>query len=83
MLYTAFDIDVAKEVWQEEAKQEGIQKDHNNPDTDGDGVLDGDELVPVFLTADVPSFINGNNYFRMISDPTMHDLDMDGLADFM
>ena len=26
MLYTAFDIDAAKEVWQEEAKQEGMKK---------------------------------------------------------
>ena len=26
MLYTAFDIDAAKEVWQEEAKQEGMLK---------------------------------------------------------
>ena len=27
MLYTAFDIDVAKEVWQEEAKQEGRKEE--------------------------------------------------------
>ena len=26
MLYTEFDIDVAKEVWQEEAMQQGIEK---------------------------------------------------------
>lgn len=46
-----------------------IYTDYNNPDTDGDGVKDGEELK------------YRKNYFIMISDPTKKDSDNDGILD--
>ena len=45
----------------------------SNPDYDGDGLLNGQEIVVVE--------INGNVMARMMSDPTLPDTDFDGLTD--
>ena len=56
-----------------------------NADTDGDGLKDGEEIIPQFKFADssgigLPGFPCGI-YFKMNSDPTMSDTDGDGIPD--
>ena len=53
--------------------------DKNNPDTDGDGLLDGEEIETVIiLSADGKQMtILG----KVHSDPTSVDSDNDGIAD--
>lgn len=58
-----------------------INTDIDNPDTDDDDILDGEEIVPVFVTEDTRNYINGNSYFKLISNPTKKDSDDDGLLD--
>lgn len=53
-----------------------ITTDPTNPDSDGDGVKDGDEIKPV-LSADGKSV----EYFEYISDPMLPDTDNDGYGD--
>lgn len=55
---------------------EWISTDPENPDTDGDGVPDGQEIVPV-LSADGKTVIK----FQMISDPLEPDSDFDDYDD--
>lgn len=43
-----------------------IHTDPNNPDTDGDGILDGKEILP---TPCYSTFKPGAAYFKIISDP--------------
>jgi Mg-chelatase subunit ChlD len=50
-----------------------ITTDPNNPDSDGDLLLDGDELV-------LQSY-GENQYATMVSDPNKADSDFDGLVD--
>lgn len=49
-----------------------LQTDVNNPDSDGDGVLDGDEVTFVD---------SGNGYFILNSHPLKKDSDNDGIQD--
>lgn len=58
-----------------------IRTEPDMPDTDGDTLKDGDEVIPVFLTENAPHYVNGNKYFKIISDPTKKDTDGDGLKD--
>lgn len=56
-----------------------------NADTDGDGLNDGEEIIPQFKFVDssgigLPGFSCGI-YFSMLSDPTMRDTDGDGDKD--
>ena len=46
-----------------------IYTDYDNPDTDGDGLKDGEELT------------YKNGYFKMNTDPTKKDSDNDGIND--
>ena len=62
-----------------------IYTDPLNADTDGDGLKDGEEIIPQFKFADssgigLPGFPCGI-YFKMNSDPTMSDTDGDGYND--
>ncbi|MBQ7265223.1 MAG: cellulose binding domain-containing protein [Firmicutes bacterium] len=60
-----------------------IRTEPDTPDTDGDTLKDGDEVIPVFLTENSPHYVNGNKYFKVISNPIKYDSDNDGLADYM
>ncbi|MBP3040684.1 VWA domain-containing protein [Bacillaceae bacterium Marseille-Q3522] len=51
-----------------------LQTDVNNPDTDGDGLKDGEELI-------YNGVEDGNGYFVMKSDPLKRDTDNDGIGD--
>lgn len=55
-----------------------IYTDYQNPDTDGDGILDGDEVQ--FKKRINPSGVE-ESYFDTKSDPTQKDSDGDGLND--
>ena len=52
-----------------------IKTDPNNPDTDGDGVLDGEEVVVVVDEK------NNVHHYTMYSNPTLADTDSDGYID--
>ena len=52
-----------------------IQTDPNNPDTDGDGVLDGEEVSVVVDDK------NNVHHYTMHSNPMLADTDGDGLLD--
>lgn len=51
-----------------------IQLDPNNPDCDGDGLKDGEEIIQTTDT-------KGRVFFRMKSHPNMADSDGDGIGD--
>ncbi len=51
-----------------------LNTDPNNPDTDGDGILDGDEIEFIY---DEDSIL----YFTILSDPTKKDTDKDLIPD--
>ncbi len=51
-----------------------LNTDPNNPDTDGDGLLDGEEIEAIYKDDKV-------HYYRMLSNPTMYDTDGDGIPD--
>ncbi|EKN64127.1 VWA domain-containing protein [Schinkia azotoformans] len=53
-----------------------FKTDPNNSDTDGDGLLDGEEILVQYKS------LENKIYFTMISDPTVIDTDGDGLSDF-
>ena len=50
--------------------------DPSNPDTDGDGLKDGEEMVGVAQMSD------GRLKYNMVSDPTKTDTDGDTISDF-
>lgn len=64
---------------------EVIYTDPLNPDSDGDGKLDGEEINPKYkYLQGVPSNIQCSTksiYFEMISDPNNADTDGDGILD--
>ena len=62
-----------------------IYTDPLNADTDGDGLKDGEEIIPQFKFVDSSSIgLSGFScgiYFNMNSDPNMSDTDGDGYND--
>ena len=52
-----------------------IKTDTNNPDTDGDGILDGQEVCVVVDQK------NNVHHYKMYSNPTLEDTDYDGISD--
>ncbi len=62
-----------------------IYTDPLNADTDGDGLKDGEEIIPQFKFVDSSSIgLPGGSCgicFNMVSDPTMGDSDEDGISD--
>ncbi|GHV48679.1 hypothetical protein FACS189499_08600 [Clostridia bacterium] len=64
-----------------------IKTNPSNPDTDGDGIPDGEEINPQIKIEDI-GFVPANApnakaqyHFEMFSDPTMVDSDEDGYDD--
>ncbi len=60
--------------------------DGNNPDTDGDGVADGDELniygtEPTVYDTDGDGISDGEELFGIMTDPLVWDTDGDGVGD--
>ncbi len=60
--------------------------DPNNPDTDGDGLTDGDELFvyktdPAIKDTDGDGLSDGDEVWKYRTDPTRADTDKDGLSD--
>lgn len=55
-----------------------IQTDPNNPDTDGDGLLDGEEVSIVYTTNDNTKSVH---HYNMSSLPVKKDSDNDGIDD--
>ena len=60
--------------------------DGNNPDTDDDGVADGDELniygtEPTLYDTDGDGIADGEELFGVMTDPLVWDTDGDGLGD--
>ena len=53
-----------------------IFTDQNHPDTDGDGLKDGEEMGTVLIN------YLGQQYYKMISDPTKEDTDSDTVNDY-
>ncbi|WP_216831514.1 VWA domain-containing protein [Alkalihalobacterium elongatum] len=51
-----------------------IFTDYTNPDTDGDGLLDGEEITTQYIP-------HNGGYFISFSDPTLKDTDKDGIPD--
>lgn len=51
-----------------------VYKDYTNPDTDGDGLLDGEEVTMHYVP-------HSGGYFISHSDPTLIDSDKDGIPD--
>ena len=62
-----------------------IYTDPLNADTDGNGLKDGEEIIPQFKFVDSSSiglpWGSCGIYFNMVSDPTMGDSDEDGISD--
>ena len=62
-----------------------IYTDPLNADTDGDGLKDGEEIIPQFKFVDSLSIglpgVSCGIYFKMNSDPNMSDTDGDGMKD--
>ncbi|MDP5276148.1 VWA domain-containing protein [Chengkuizengella axinellae] len=56
-----------------------IYTDPNNPDTDGDGLVDGEEIGEAYNTT---LFDVEYTYYPMYSNPTVNDTDADGLTDY-
>lgn len=56
-----------------------IYTDPYNPDTDGDGLLDGEEIGEPF---EISLFGMTYQYYPMYSDPNNRDSDQDGLSDY-
>ncbi len=69
--------------------EEIIYTDPTNPDSDSDGLMDGEEIEPtirrksksIYVTAPESS-IEVQYYFAMISDPNVPDSDGDGYSDY-
>ncbi|MBA2595707.1 MAG: hypothetical protein H0V00_03685 [Chloroflexia bacterium] len=60
--------------------------DGNNPDSDGDGVADGDELniygtEPTLYDSDYDGISDGEELFGIMTDPLVWDTDGDGARD--
>lgn len=49
-----------------------------NPDTDGDRLLDGQEIYPVYQ---ILNGVKTIRYYKLLSDPTKKDSDGDGIGD--
>ena len=67
-----------------------IYTDPENPDTDYDGLLDGEEIDPAYQWEEFEDMETiwehdavGEYYFEMYSNPAMPDSDGDGLDDFL
>ena len=62
-----------------------IYTDPLNADTDGDGLKDGEEIIPQFKFVDSSSIglpgVSCGIYFKMLSNPNMSDSDGDGILD--
>ena len=66
-----------------------LTTDPTNPDTDGDGLLDGEEIDPAikwsekrYYSAEIGEFVVDREYFfTMYSDPNNPDTDGDGIDD--
>jgi hypothetical protein len=73
-----------------------IETDWNNPDSDGDGITDGDETIigeliwsdwnyyatdPLSSDTDNDGLNDTNEIFNMSTDPTAVDTDFDGITD--
>ena len=55
-----------------------IYTDPNKADTDGDGLLDGEEIDPNIQSATIPQNQQIKYYFKMYSDPSINMIDSDG-----
>ena len=61
--------------------------DPQSKHSDGDGIEDGEEIIPqllyspITITFDGEPFITEGYYFQMNSDPTLEDTDGDGIMD--
>ena len=56
-----------------------IYTDPYNPDTDGDGLLDGEEIGKAI---EINILGHTHRYYPMYSNPTMYDTDGDGVSDY-
>lgn len=68
------------------AMEEQIGSDPNNPDTDGDGLKDGEEVrryktSPTVTDTDGDGLNDGDEVFKHRTDPSQADTDGDGLTD--
>ncbi|HJH28743.1 MAG TPA: VWA domain-containing protein, partial [Methanosarcinaceae archaeon] len=52
----------------------GYETDPNDPDSDGDGLSDGEEAGELVE-------VDGRTFFKLLSDPTLVDSDSDGIND--
>ncbi|MEO8168164.1 MAG: OmpA family protein, partial [bacterium] len=67
-------------------KEAALGLDPNNPDTDGDGLTDGDEIFkyktdPTKKDTDGDGLSDGDEIWRFRTDPLLADTDKDGLSD--
>jgi outer membrane protein OmpA-like peptidoglycan-associated protein len=68
------------------AEERRYGTDPENPDTDGDGLSDGDEVKryhtnPLKVDTDGDGLSDGDEVFKYHTDPTKFDTDGDGLSD--
>lgn len=68
------------------AFEEQIGSDPDNPDTDGDGLKDGEEVrryktSPIATDSDNDGLRDGDEVFKYRTDPSQADTDGDGLTD--
>lgn len=68
------------------AEERRYGTDPENPDTDGDGLSDGDEVKkyhtnPLKVDTDGDGISDGDEVFKYHTDPTKFDTDGDGLSD--
>jgi outer membrane protein OmpA-like peptidoglycan-associated protein len=68
------------------AQEKEMGTDPNNPDTDGDGLKDGEESFkyhtnPLLVDTDADKVSDGDEVFRYHTDPAKSDTDGDGLFD--
>ncbi len=68
------------------AMEEQLGSDPNNPDTDGDGLKDGEEVrryktSPTIIDSDADGMRDSDEVFKHRTDPSQGDTDGDGLTD--
>lgn len=66
--------------------EENIRTDPENPDTDGDGLTDGDEVLkyksnPLNVDTDTDGLKDGDEVYKSMTNPIIPDTDGDGLND--
>jgi hypothetical protein len=70
----------------DDAQELAVGLDPNNPDADGDGVADGDEVTIYFTDpwvwdTDGDGLSDGEEFFGTLTDPLVWDTDGDGISD--